>query len=162
MHMVIPVTGAMSSAERQRRFQKAHPGYDARRKARERASLLVPRHVAVVIGGASGIGRAAVRRFAEEGAHVVVADLDQAAAEAVATETAAAYPGRALAVPVDVRDDASLADLLGRTVLEFGFARSVGRKIPFAVVSMRAIAAERREHERAEADSPPESFRALH
>src|SRR5438067_6611125 len=66
--------------------------------ARERASLLVPRHVAVVIGAGSGIGRAAVRRFAEEGAHVVVADLDQAAAETVATEVEAAYPGRAVAV----------------------------------------------------------------
>lgn len=88
--------------------------------ARERASLLVPRHVAVVIGGGSGIGRAAVRRFAEEGAHVVVADLDQEAAETVAKEVAAAYPGRAVAVPVDVRDDASLAHLMRRTVLELG------------------------------------------
>lgn len=88
--------------------------------ARERASLLVPRHVAVVIGAGSGIGRAAVRRFAEEGAHVVAADLDQAAAETVAMEVAAAYPGRAVAVPVDVRDDASIAHLLRRTVLEFG------------------------------------------
>lgn len=88
--------------------------------ARERASLLVPRHVVVVIGAGSGIGRAAVRRFAEEGAHVVVADLDQAAAETVATEVGAAHPGRAVAVPVDVRDDASVAHLVRRTVLEFG------------------------------------------
>jgi rhamnose utilization protein RhaD (predicted bifunctional aldolase and dehydrogenase)/NAD(P)-dependent dehydrogenase (short-subunit alcohol dehydrogenase family) len=88
--------------------------------ARERASLLVPRHVVVVIGAGSGIGRAAVRRFAEEGAHVVVADLDQAAAETVATEVQAAYPGRAVAVRVDVRDDASLAQLVSRTVLELG------------------------------------------
>ena len=88
--------------------------------ARERASLLVPRHVVVVIGAGSGIGRAAVRRFAEEGAHVVVADLDQAAAETVATEVGAAHPGRAVAVPVDVRDDASVAHLVRRTVREFG------------------------------------------
>jgi rhamnose utilization protein RhaD (predicted bifunctional aldolase and dehydrogenase)/NAD(P)-dependent dehydrogenase (short-subunit alcohol dehydrogenase family) len=88
--------------------------------ARERASLLVPRHVAVVIGAGSGIGRAAVRRFAEEGAHVVVADVDQAAAETVAAEVGAAHPGRAVALPVDVRDDASVAHLVRRTVLEFG------------------------------------------
>jgi rhamnose utilization protein RhaD (predicted bifunctional aldolase and dehydrogenase)/NAD(P)-dependent dehydrogenase (short-subunit alcohol dehydrogenase family) len=88
--------------------------------ARERGSLLVPRHVAVVIGGGSGIGRAAAQRFAQEGAHVVVADRDAAAADAVATEIGAAHPGRAMAAPVDVRDDASLAQLMRNTVLEFG------------------------------------------
>ena len=88
--------------------------------AHERASLLVPRHVAVVIGGGSGIGRAAARRFAQAGAHVVVTDRDAAAADVVATEIGAEYPGRAVAVPVDVRDDDSLAQLMRRTVLEFG------------------------------------------
>ena len=88
--------------------------------ARERAALLLPRHVALVIGGGSGIGKAAARRCAAEGAHVVVADLDDSAADAVATEIATAYPGRAIAVPVDVRDDASLAQLVERTVREFG------------------------------------------
>jgi rhamnose utilization protein RhaD (predicted bifunctional aldolase and dehydrogenase)/NAD(P)-dependent dehydrogenase (short-subunit alcohol dehydrogenase family) len=88
--------------------------------ARERAGKELPRHVAVVIGGGSGIGAAAARRFAEEGAHVVVADLDGAAAERVAAEIAAVQPGRALGVPVDVRDDASLDALFRRTVLELG------------------------------------------
>jgi hypothetical protein len=36
--MLIPA-GPMSNAERQRRFQAAHPGYDRRRKARRRAAL---------------------------------------------------------------------------------------------------------------------------
>ncbi len=88
--------------------------------ARERASLLLPRHVAVVIGGGSGIGKAAARRFAEEGAHVVVADLDASAANAVAMEIGATYPGRAIGAAVDVRDDASLEQLLRQTVFEFG------------------------------------------
>lgn len=88
--------------------------------ARERAALLVPRHVAVVIGGGSGIGRAAARRFAQEGAHVVVADVDAAGAEAAAAEIGVKYPGRAVAVRVDVTEDASLAQLIRRTVLEFG------------------------------------------
>jgi rhamnulose-1-phosphate aldolase/alcohol dehydrogenase len=87
---------------------------------RERNSLLVPRQVAVIIGGGSGIGHAAALRFAEEGAHVVVADLNPAAGQAVAAEIEARFPGRAIAVPVDVRDDASLAELYRRTVLEFG------------------------------------------
>ncbi|HEY7877817.1 MAG TPA: SDR family oxidoreductase [Gemmatimonadaceae bacterium] len=90
--------------------------------ARERAALLLPRHVAVVIGGGSGIGQAAAHRFAKEGAHVVVADLDASCAGAVAAEIGAAYPGasRAIGVTLDVRDDASLARLIRLTVLEFG------------------------------------------
>ena len=88
--------------------------------ARERTAQLVPRHVALVIGGGSGIGRAAARRFVEEGAYVVIADLDQGAADAVAQEIAAAHPDRAVAIPVDVRDDASLTHLIRRTVLDFG------------------------------------------
>src|SRR5207249_10062846 len=88
--------------------------------ARERASLLLPRHVAVVIGAGSGIGRAAARRFAEEGAHVVVADLDRSSADAVAAEIRAAYPARAIGVELDVRDDESLARLIRQTVFEFG------------------------------------------
>jgi rhamnose utilization protein RhaD (predicted bifunctional aldolase and dehydrogenase)/NAD(P)-dependent dehydrogenase (short-subunit alcohol dehydrogenase family) len=88
--------------------------------ARELAGKELPRHVVVVIGGGSGIGRAAARRFAEEGAHVVVADLEAAAAEAVAGELAPAFPGRIVGVEADVRSDASLDALFRRAVLEFG------------------------------------------
>ena len=88
--------------------------------ARERAHLLLPRHIALVIGGGSGIGKAAARRFAAEGAHVVAADLDGASANAVAAEIDAAHPGRALGIELDVRDDESIARCVRRTVLEFG------------------------------------------
>jgi NAD(P)-dependent dehydrogenase (short-subunit alcohol dehydrogenase family) len=88
--------------------------------AKERATELLPRHVVVIIGGGSGIGKAAARRFAEEGAHVVVADLDGAMSQGVATEVAANFPGRAVAAATDVRDDVSLDALFRQTVLEFG------------------------------------------
>ena len=88
--------------------------------ARERATKLLPRHVVVIIGGGSGIGAAAARRFAEEGAHVVVADLDGEMSQGVATEVAAKFPGRAVAAATDVRDDASLDALFRQAVLEFG------------------------------------------
>lgn len=87
---------------------------------RDRATLLVPGQVAVVIGGASGIGRAAALRFAAQGAHVVVADLDQAATDAVAAEVVAAFPGRAIGVGADVREDASIERLFRSAVLAFG------------------------------------------
>src|SRR5204863_154811 len=62
--------------------------------------------VAVVTGGASGIGRALAWRLAEEGARgVVVADLDASGAQAVASDIGA----RALAVGCDAPDDLRLA-----------------------------------------------------
>jgi rhamnulose-1-phosphate aldolase/alcohol dehydrogenase len=88
--------------------------------AKERAGKLLPRHVVVVIGGGSGIGKAAAWRFAEEGAHVVVADLDGAVAGKVACEMAGRFPKRVIGGAVDVCDDASLDALFRRTVLEFG------------------------------------------
>jgi rhamnose utilization protein RhaD (predicted bifunctional aldolase and dehydrogenase)/NAD(P)-dependent dehydrogenase (short-subunit alcohol dehydrogenase family) len=88
--------------------------------ARERATKLLPRHVVMVIGGGSGIGKAAARRFAEEGAHVVVADVNGEMSEAVAKEVAEKFPGRVVAAAVDVREDASLDALFRQTVLEFG------------------------------------------
>jgi NAD(P)-dependent dehydrogenase (short-subunit alcohol dehydrogenase family) len=96
--------------------------------ARERATKLLPRHVAVIIGGGSGIGAAAARRFAEEGAHVVVADLDGDMSQGVAAGINGSHRervegprgDRAIGVVVDVRDDASLDALFRQTVLEFG------------------------------------------
>ena len=107
--------------------------------AHERASMLLPRHIAVVIGAGSGIGRAAARRFAEEGAHVVVADLDRSAADAVVAEIAAVHKGRAVGAEVDVRDDESLLRLIRQTVFEFGGLDSLfytaGRAPRFADVT---------------------------
>jgi rhamnose utilization protein RhaD (predicted bifunctional aldolase and dehydrogenase)/NAD(P)-dependent dehydrogenase (short-subunit alcohol dehydrogenase family) len=88
--------------------------------ARERATKELPWHVVMVIGGGSGIGQAAARRFAEEGAHVVVADLDGSAAEQVAADLAIRHPGRLIGAAADVRDDTALDALFRRAVLEFG------------------------------------------
>jgi len=88
--------------------------------AKDRATKLLARHVVVVIGGASGIGKSAAERFAEAGAHVVVADLDGDAAKAVAGEIATRFPGRIIGFAVDVRSDADLDGLFRHAVLEFG------------------------------------------
>lgn len=106
---------------------------------RERKSLLLARQVVVVIGGGSGIGEASAHAYAEAGAHVVVADLDAAAAERVAAAIGAKLPGRAIGVAVDVRDDASLHLLFTRTVREYGGLDSlfytVGLPPRFAMVT---------------------------
>lgn len=76
--------------------------------------------VAVVTGGAQGLGAAIVRRLADEGAHVLVADLNLAGAQATAEEVAAATGRRTLALSVDVSDEAQVAALMQRAVAEFG------------------------------------------
>jgi len=65
----------------------------------------------VVTGGASGFGAGMVRRFAAEGAAVIVADIDEAGAHARAGEVIAAG-GRAEAVRCDVTKDADWADTI--------------------------------------------------
>ncbi|MGE0849148.1 MAG: SDR family NAD(P)-dependent oxidoreductase [Hyphomicrobiaceae bacterium] len=64
--------------------------------------------VALVTGAGSGIGRAMVRLFAAEGAHVYVADVNAEAAEAVASEIAAAgLSARAITADVSLGQDVS-------------------------------------------------------
>jgi 3-oxoacyl-[acyl-carrier protein] reductase len=75
--------------------------------------------VALITGGASGIGRACAIRFAHEGAKVCVADRDLAAA----TDTARKIDGdgrRAIAVAVDTTDEAANDAMVRRCVEALG------------------------------------------
>ncbi|MFJ5036803.1 bifunctional aldolase/short-chain dehydrogenase [Streptomyces parvulus] len=74
--------------------------------------------VALVTGAGSGIGRAIARRLADEGACVVVADLNGETAEAVAAELGGA--DRAVAVTVDVTSEEQIAAAFRAAVLAFG------------------------------------------
>lgn len=78
--------------------------------------------VAIVTGGASGIGRAVAARFADAGAKVVVADLNADQAEAAAAEIGATG-ARAIAVDVDVRLPEQVARLIDQTERAFGTAQ---------------------------------------
>lgn len=75
--------------------------------------------VAIVTGGASGIGADAALRFAREGAAVTVADLNEEAAQKVAGEIEDAG-GRALAYTVDVSSEDQVAGMIDATVDTFG------------------------------------------
>jgi rhamnose utilization protein RhaD (predicted bifunctional aldolase and dehydrogenase)/NAD(P)-dependent dehydrogenase (short-subunit alcohol dehydrogenase family) len=66
--------------------------------------------VALVTGAAGAIGTGVATGLLEAGCHVVVTDLPGAALESLAAELDAAFPGRAVGVPMDVTDGASVAD----------------------------------------------------
>ncbi len=94
--------------------------------------------LAVVTGGGSGLGEAIAHRFAEEGAEVVVNDVDEAAAERVAKEV------RGSALVFDVSD----SDAVTRAFAEVG--RQFGRLD--VLINNAGIAGQVSDEERAERD----------
>jgi acetoin reductase-like protein len=92
--------------------------------------------VAIVTGGAQGMGKAIARRFVEEGARVVIADLQLDVAQAAANELEGEH-GAAVAVRVDVRDQEQVQAMVDTAVREFGGLdilvnnAGVGKIIPF-------------------------------
>lgn len=76
--------------------------------------------VAVITGAASGIGAATAQLFAAEGASVVVADKDEAAAQKMAQTLPVCAGAYAVAMSVDVADSSSVRQLLHSTHEQFG------------------------------------------
>jgi sorbitol-6-phosphate 2-dehydrogenase len=76
--------------------------------------------IAIVTGGAQGLGAALCRRLAGEGCHVVVADLNLEGAGQTAADVVAQTGRRTLAVKVDVTDEAQVEVMVQRAVDEFG------------------------------------------
>lgn len=72
--------------------------------------------VAIVTGGASGIGAGIVEKFVAEGARVVVADVDRDRGEALVTRLG----GEVIFRPADVSDPDQIADLVAGAVESFG------------------------------------------
>lgn len=75
---------------------------------------------AVVTGGATGLGKAMVRRLAEAGANVLIADIDLDLATATAEDLAARTGSTVLAVPCDAADGATIAAAASLAEARFG------------------------------------------
>jgi 3(or 17)beta-hydroxysteroid dehydrogenase len=76
--------------------------------------------VAIVTGGSAGLGRADAIALAQEGAKVVVTDVNEAEGRKVAAEINAAHPGAALFLTQDVRDENRWQEVVAETVKTFG------------------------------------------
>jgi sorbitol-6-phosphate 2-dehydrogenase len=81
---------------------------------------LLSNKIALVTGGAQGLGEAICCRLADEGAHVVVADLNLEGAQRVASALVARTGCRSLAVRVDVTSEPDVAAMVDGAVGEFG------------------------------------------
>jgi NAD(P)-dependent dehydrogenase (short-subunit alcohol dehydrogenase family) len=93
--------------------------------------------VAIVTGGARGIGKAYALRLSEEGARIVVADILDASSIAREIE---ARGGEALALHTDVSDEKSVAAMVESTIVRFGTIDIlVNNAAIFADVKKRAI-----------------------
>lgn len=73
--------------------------------------------VAIITGGANGIGKAAVKRFLEEGAKVVVADYDEAAGNQLLTELNTSH---AFFAQVDIGNRKSIQQMVQKAIDQFG------------------------------------------
>lgn len=79
------------------------------------------RRVALVTGGASGIGREIARRFAAEGCHLAIADINAAGAAEVAKEIAGKHgAGRAIACAMDVTSEDQVQAAMAAAVATYG------------------------------------------
>src|SRR5688500_15594198 len=86
---------------------------------REEHGVRLQGKVAVVTGGAQGMGRAIALRYAVAGAQVVVADRNEEGAQAVAREINA-VGGQAVGARIDVTDQAQAQHMIDLTVERFG------------------------------------------
>jgi len=95
--------------------------YRQKAQSGEAAPKRLAGKIAVITGGAQGIGRGIAFELAEEGAYIMVADINAAGAEKTAADLREKYGAKsAEALQVDVTDEESVKRLVEETTLAFG------------------------------------------
>jgi sorbitol-6-phosphate 2-dehydrogenase len=83
-------------------------------------NLSLENKIAVVTGGAQGLGKAISQRLAQEGCHVAIADIKEEAARAAAAEIVKTTGRKSFALKTDVMQEVDVEKLFNRAVSEFG------------------------------------------
>jgi sorbitol-6-phosphate 2-dehydrogenase len=91
--------------------------------------------IAIVTGGAQGLGQSICQRLAKEGCHVVIADLNEAGAKATAESIAKNTGRKALTLKVNVTEEADVKALFDRAVKDF-------RRVDIVVANAAILIAE--------------------
>jgi sorbitol-6-phosphate 2-dehydrogenase len=76
--------------------------------------------IAIVTGGGQGLGQAICHALAAEGAHVIIADLNEESAQHTAAEIAAKSDRQAVGLKIDVTDEAQVEAAIGVALAKFG------------------------------------------
>lgn len=82
--------------------------------------MLLENRVAVITGGARGIGKAIAELFAEEGSDIVIADVDIVEAKKTASEIEKETARKAIALKVDVSKKSDVDEMVKMTMEKFG------------------------------------------
>ncbi|HRZ86734.1 MAG TPA: 3-oxoacyl-[acyl-carrier-protein] reductase [bacterium] len=82
--------------------------------------MLLKEKVALITGGAQGIGKAISARFAAEGAHLAICDINEAAAQGTAAELAASNGVKTAAYKVNVVNEKEVNDCVNKIIDNFG------------------------------------------
>lgn len=81
--------------------------------------MLLTNKVAVITGGASGMGRAMAKRFAEEGCSIAISDISESLGDKTVTEVSRAG-GKAIFVKCDVTNNSQVQNMVNTTIRKFG------------------------------------------
>ncbi len=90
------------------------------KNSKSESKRLLEDRIAIVTGAGQGLGEAIARRLAQEGAHVVLLDINLENAQQVTASIEAESDRRALAIQADVTDEEQVVAAVERTVQEFG------------------------------------------
>jgi NAD(P)-dependent dehydrogenase (short-subunit alcohol dehydrogenase family)/rhamnose utilization protein RhaD (predicted bifunctional aldolase and dehydrogenase) len=89
--------------------------------AKSRSDEIIKGKVCVVTGGAQGFGEGIARALAEQGGYVVIADMNEAGAQAAAQSICAECgAGASIGIKANVADEASVKAMVDKTIAEYG------------------------------------------